>query len=151
MVIEDIGNRLENAEFGFRIKKELLEDVKEMLRNTSEIRKLDGTRSPCLRKVKKGKLFTEVRKMKEILKKIEAKDVTEQNDLLYLGAALVTKLFEKNKTKCEKKVLVENNKDLERLNPLLEGKKMKKKHQDNFLKTYKFKKKGKPKLKEEIM
>ena len=44
------------------------------------------------------------------------------------------------------------NKDLRRLNALLEGKKMKKKkHQDNLQKRYKLKEKGKPKLKEEIL
>ena len=33
--------------------------------------------------------------MNELLKKIKSKDVTEDNDLFYLGAALVTKAFEK--------------------------------------------------------
>ena len=103
MFVEDIGNRHENAGVGVRIKEELQEDEKEMLKNMSEIRKLDKTRLPCLRKVEKGKLFTEVRKVSELLKKIESKDVTEDNDLFYLGAALVTKVFEKNKTKAEKK------------------------------------------------
>ena len=32
-------------------------------------------------------------------------DVTEDNDLFYVGATLVTKVFEKNKTKGEKKQL----------------------------------------------
>ena len=77
MVVEDIGNRHENSKFGFRIKKELQEDEKEMVKNMSEIQKLDRTRLPCLRKVEKGKLFTEVRKMNELLKKIESKDMTE--------------------------------------------------------------------------
>ena len=103
VVVEDIGNRHENVEFGFRIKEELQEDEKEMLKNMSEIRKLDRTRLPCLRKVEKRKLFTEVRKVNELLKKIELKDVTEDNDLFYLGVALVTKVFEKTKTKGEKK------------------------------------------------
>ena len=58
VVVEDIGNQYENVEFGFRIKEELQEDEKEMLKNMSEIRKL-RTRLPCLRKVGKGKLFTE--------------------------------------------------------------------------------------------
>ena len=49
MVVEDIGNQHENIVFGFRMKEELLEDEKEMLRNMSEIRKLDRTRLPCLR------------------------------------------------------------------------------------------------------
>ena len=40
--------------------------------------------------------------MNELLKKIESKDVTEDNELLYLGAALVTKVFKKTKTKGEK-------------------------------------------------
>ena len=60
MVVEDIGNRHENVEFGFRIKEEQQEDEKEMLKSMSEIRKLDRTTLPCLKKVEKGKLFTEV-------------------------------------------------------------------------------------------
>ena len=68
-----------------------------MLENMSEIWKLDTTRLPCLRKVKKSKLFTEVKKVNELLKKTESKDVTDDNDLFYLGAALVTEVFEKNK------------------------------------------------------
>ena len=68
-----------------------------MLKNMSEIRKLDRKRLPCLRKVDKGKLFTEVRKLNKLLKKVRLKGVTEDNGLFYLGAALVTKVFEKNK------------------------------------------------------
>ena len=45
----------------------------------------------------------------------------------------------------------ELNKDLGRLNVLLEGEKMRKKHQNNLQKTYKLKEKGKPKVKEEIL
>ena len=99
--------------------------------------------------------------MNELLKNIESNDVTEDNDLFYLGAALVTKVFEKNKTKDEKKQswwkrklesqFKELNKDLRRLDALLQGKKMKKKHQDNLQKRYKMKEKGKPKVKEEIL
>ena len=103
MVLEDIGNRHENSKFGFRIKKELQEDEKEMVKNMSEIQKLDRTRLPCLRKVEKGKLFTEVRKGNELLNKTESKHVTEDNDLFYLGVALVNKVFEKTKTKGDKK------------------------------------------------
>ena len=43
--------------------------------------------------------------MNELLKNIESKDVTEDNDLFYLGAALVTKVFEKNKTKMRRNSL----------------------------------------------
>ena len=57
VVVEDIGNRHENVEFRFRIKGELLEDEKEMLKNMSEIRKLDRTRLPCLRKVEKKTVY----------------------------------------------------------------------------------------------
>ena len=112
-------------------KKNCEKIEKEMLKNMSEIRKLDRTRLSCLRKVEKGKLFTEVREVNELLKKIESKDMTEDNDLFYLGAALVTNLFEKTKTKDEKKQPwwkrgletqdKELNKNLGRLN---EGKKM---------------------------
>ena len=53
--------------------------------------------------MKKEKLFTELRKLNELLQKTESKDVTEDDDLYYLGVALVTKVFEKNKTKDERK------------------------------------------------
>ena len=76
-----------------------------MLEKMSEIRKLDRTRLPCLRKVKKGKLFTKVRKANKLLKKIESKDVTEDNDLFYLEAAFMTKVFEKNKNKVRRNSL----------------------------------------------
>ena len=96
VVVEDIGNHHENSEFGIRIKEDLLEDdEKEMLKNMSEIQEQDRTRLSCLKKVEKRKLFAEVRKVNEILKKIKSKDMTEGNKLLYLGAALVTKVFEK--------------------------------------------------------
>ena len=161
MVVEDIDSRHENVEFGFKIKKELQEDEKEMLKNMPYIQKLDRTRLPCLRKVEKGKRFTEVRKVNELLKKIELKDVTEDNDLFYLGVALVTNVFEKTKTKGERRQpwwkrrlesqVKELNKDLGRLHALLKGKKMKKKHQDNLQKRYKLKEKEKPKVKGEIL
>ena len=63
VVVQDIGNRHKNGEFGFRIKEELLEDLKERLKNMSEIQKLYRTRLPCLKKVEKGKLFIEERKV----------------------------------------------------------------------------------------
>ena len=68
VVVKDIVNRHENVEFGFRIKEELLENETEMLKNMPEIRKLDKTRLPCLRKVEKVKLFTQVRKVKVLFK-----------------------------------------------------------------------------------
>ena len=70
-----------------------------MLENMSEIWKLERTILPYLRKGEKGKLFTEIRKVNELLKKAESKDVTEDNDLFYLKAALVAKVFENTKTK----------------------------------------------------
>ena len=112
-------------------------------------------------KVEKGKLFTGFRKVNELSKNTESKDMTEDNDLFYLGAALVTKVFQKNKTKDEKKQpwwkrrlesqIKELNKDLGRRNALLEGKKIKKRDQDNLQKRHKLKEKGKPKVKEEIL
>ena len=60
VVVEDIGNRHEHAKVGFKIKEELLQDENDMRENMSEIRKLDRTRLPYLRKIKKGKLFAKV-------------------------------------------------------------------------------------------
>ena len=93
MVVEDIGNQHENVESAFRIKEELLEDKKEMLKNMSEIQKLDRTRFPCIKKVENGVLLIEVKKVSELLKKIKSKNVIEDNDLFYLDAAWVTKVF----------------------------------------------------------
>ena len=127
----------------------------------SEIRDLDRTRLPCLRKVEKAKLLTEIRKVNDLLNKIESKDVTEDNDLFYIGVALVNKVFEKNKTNGAKKQpwwerrlespVKELKKDLGRLDALLEGKKMKKKHQDNLQTRYKLNEKGNPKVKEKML
>ena len=44
---------------------------KKMLKNMSEIPKQDRARLPCPRKVEKGKSFTEMRKINEILKNIK--------------------------------------------------------------------------------
>ena len=71
---------------------------------------VDRTRLPFLRKVEKGKLFTEVRKVNELLKKIKWKDVSEDNELFYLGAALVTKAFGKI-TQKERRNSLGGNKD----------------------------------------
>ena len=51
-----------------------------MLKNMSEIRKIDRARLPCLRKVAKENLLTEVRRVDESLKKIESKHVAKDND-----------------------------------------------------------------------
>ena len=91
VVVEDNGNQHENVEFGFRIREDLLEDEREMLKNMSKIQKLDRTRLPCLIK------------LNDLWIKIESKDVTEDNNLFFLGAAALATAFEKNKTKGEKK------------------------------------------------
>ena len=134
------------------------------MKNMSEIRKLDRTRLPCLRKVEKAKLLTEIRKVNDFLNRTSEwsfNDVTEDNDLFYIGVALVNKVFEKNKTNGAKKQpwwerrlespVKELKKDLGRLDALLEGKKMKKKHQDNLQTRYKLNEKGNPKVKEKML
>ena len=101
--------------------------------------------------------------MNELLKKIESKDVTENNDLFCLVAALVTKVFEKTKTKGEKKTKTKGEKkqpwwkrrpesQVKELNKDLgKSKKMKRKHQDNLQMRCKLEEKGKPNVKEEIL
>ena len=63
VVVEDNVNQQGNAEFGFRIKDELVEDEEKIVKIMPEIQKLDRTRLPCLRKIEKAKLFPEVRKV----------------------------------------------------------------------------------------
>ena len=60
VVVEDIGNRREHTKVGFRIKEELLQGENDMLKNMSEIRKLDRARLPYLSKIEKRKLFAKV-------------------------------------------------------------------------------------------
>ena len=54
VVVENTGVQHGNVEFGFRIKKELLEDEKKMLKNMPEV-KLHIARLPCPRNVEKKK------------------------------------------------------------------------------------------------
>ena len=58
MVVEDNVNQQGNAEFGFRIKDELVEDEEKIVKIMPEIQKLDRTRL-----FEKAKLFPEVRKV----------------------------------------------------------------------------------------
>ena len=74
---------------------------------------------------------------------IKLKDITEDHDLLYQGATLVTEIFEKNKTQVKKKQrwwkrrlesqVTNLNKDLGRLNALQDSN-IFLKHQDNLQK-----------------
>ena len=69
----------------------------------SEIQKLDRTRLPRLRKVEKEELFTEKwMKTWDVKMKDEPNDVTDDNDLLYLGAALATKDLKTTKQKVKR-------------------------------------------------
>ena len=101
MFAEDIGNRHENVDFCFRIKEELLEDEKEMLKNMSDSKARQNKITMSQKSWKKKTVYR--RKTNELSKKIESNDVTEDIDLFYLGAALVAKVSEKNKRKGEKK------------------------------------------------
>ena len=57
--------------------------------------------------------------MNELLTKIESKDLTWNNDLFYLGAALVTRVFENTKTKGKKKQPLWKDEQTVKLNSLI--------------------------------
>ena len=77
--------------------KKIKNKFKKKKKKKKEIWKLNRTRLPCLRNVEKGKLFTEVRKMNELLKKIESKDVLKKKKRY--------KLKKKGKRKVKEEIL----------------------------------------------
>ena len=101
------------------------------------------------------------KKVDAVLEKIETNDITTTNDLMYAGAAVVTDLvgvkrgnrqtrkepWWKRRLENQVKML---NKDLVRVNVLIQQKTIKKKHKDTLQRRYKIQQKGLGMVKEEI-
>ena len=119
-------------------------------------------RLPSLRGVEKGRLQAAVRKVDMLLGKMKTNNITDTNNLIYAGAVLVRELLglkkpNRNarrepwwKRRLEGRVK-EMNKDLCRVNMLIEKKKIKHKHRSCLQNKYKITQKGLATVKEEIL
>ena len=107
------------------------------------------------------KLKETVKKVNGVLEKLKIDNITEMNDKIYYGAAMVCEILGFRKKKVHdwkepwwKKRLTtqirEMNKDLGRVNALIDKKTIKKRHQDTLERKYKIKHKGLHVAKEEI-
>ena len=66
--------------------------ILEKMRNV--LSKETRERLPPLRRIEKQRLLGATRKVDEVLDKIEVGNITELNDLVYTGAAVVTEMLE---------------------------------------------------------
>ena len=116
-------------------------------------------RLPPLRKIEKHRLLEATRKVDEVMKKIEAGNITELNDLVYAGAVVVREMLGvknrkdtgmepwwKRRMEAQVKQL---NKVLGHINTPTESKNIKK-HKDELKRRYKLKRRGLPVKREEI-
>ena len=95
-----------------------------------------------------------------MLGKVQVKDITHVKDLMYGGAALVTEMVGMRRKQKEKKEpwwrrrledqVRHLNKDLSRINNLIQQKEIKKRHQDFLQRKYKMKPKSLQTVREEI-
>ena len=117
-------------------------------------------RLPPLRGIEKHRSLEATRKVDEVMNKTEAGNITELNDLVYAGAAVVTEMLGvknrkstgmapmwKRRMEAQVKQL---NKDLGHINTLIQRKNIKKKHKERLKRRYKLKRRGLPVTREEI-
>ena len=116
---------------------------------------------PSLRGIWKGKFYAAVRKIDIVMGKVKLSNITETNNLIYFGAALVTATIGINKDskskrqepwwKCRLEGQIRDlNRYLGRVNALSEKKAAKKKESDGLQRKYKLKQKGLQIEKEEL-
>ena len=139
---------------------ELSEEEQGLFIRMEEILNSERIRLPSLRGINKGKLKSTVKKVDTLMSKIEADNITTTNDIIYAGAALVTEMVGANKLKSKQKEpwwkrrletkVREMNRDLGRINTLLEKKPIKKKHYERLKRKYNVKTKGLKVVREEI-
>ena len=132
-----------------------------MIEKMEEILNINRVRLPSLRGIDRRKLKISVQKVDAVLKKIETTDITSTNDLIYADAVIVNEIVgvkSSGKTTDKEpwwkrrlqKQVSELNKDLGRVNALMQEKKIKQKHKDELQRRYKIKKKGLGVVREEI-
>ena len=132
-----------------------------MIEKMEEILNINRVRLPSLRGIDRRKLEISVQKVDAVLQKIETTDITSTNDLIYADAVIVNEIVgvkSSGKTTDKEpwwkrrlqKQVSELNKDLGRVNALMQEKKIKQKHKDELQRRYKIKKKGLGVVREEI-
>ena len=106
-------------------------EERDLIKRLNEINNRERTRLPSLRSVEKGKLYAAVKKVDTVMGKVNLSNITETNNLIYCGAALVTEILEINrnskrnrqeprwKRRLEGQVR-DLNRDLGRVNALIE-------------------------------
>ena len=124
-----------------------------MIEKMEEILNINRVRLPSLRGIDRRKLEISVQKVDAVLQKIETTDITSTNDLIYADAVIVNEIVgvkssgkTTDKEPCMwkrrlQKQVSELNKDLGRVNALMQEKKIKQKHKDELQRRYKIKKK----------
>ena len=76
-----------------RDQNELDETQKGILQQLNEIQGKERKRLPALRGLERKRLSDAVNTVDEVLSKVKVTDITEVNDLIYCGAALVTEML----------------------------------------------------------
>ena len=116
-------------------------------------------RLPLLRGIEKHRLLEATRKVDEVTNKIEVRNITELNHLVYAGAVVVMEMLGFNNRKSTgmepwwKRRMEAQVKQLKKalghINTLIERKNVKKKHKDGLERRYKLKQMGLPVKREE--
>ena len=139
----------------------LIEEDREVLKMMVKIKKKPRIRLPAMSGIDGVKLKETVKKVNGVLEKLKIDNITEMNDTIHYGAPMVCEILGFRKKKVHdwkepwwKKRLTtqirEMNKDLGRVNALIDKKTIKKRHQDTFERKYKIKHKRLHAAKEEI-
>ena len=115
-----------------------IEEVNDEERNLIKcLNKRERTRLPSLRGIEKGKLYAAPKKIDIVMGKVKLSNITETNNLIYCGAALVTETLGINRNSKRKRQepwrrrrlegqLRDLNRDLGRMNAMFEKKAVKK-------------------------
>ena len=133
----------------------------EVIEKIEEILKRDRMRLPPLRGIERSKLRNAVQAVNAVLGKIVTTDITSTNDLIYGGSVIVNEMVgikrKENYTRKQpwwkrrlEQQITDLNRDLGRVNAMIEGKRIKQKHTHDLQNRYKIKQKGFGVAREEI-
>ena len=133
----------------------------EIIEKIEEILKRDRMRLPPLRGIERSKLRNAVQAVNAVLGKIVTTDITSTNDLIYGGSVIVNEMVgmkrKENHTRKQpwwkrrlEQQFTDLNRDLGRVNAMIQGKRIKQKHTHYLQNRYKIKQKGFGVAREEI-
>ena len=125
----------------------------EIIEKIEEILKRDRMRLPPLRGIERSKLRNAVQALNAVLGKIVTTDITSTNDLIYGGSVIVNEMVgikrKENYTRKQpwwkrrlEQQITDLNRDLGRVNAMIQGKRIKQKHTHYLQNRYKIKQKG---------